>query len=356
MSKLTAFLDQIVTDCKEVPREINPICLKKHILDTLNKFKSDEPYISAFDRLKLSVANLEDEIIIGLLKVVIKYKNLILFLNRLIWGHDSYYTCSNNIALPMDENNLIISKIDGDAFTKYIECNGVTVCCVVVYFAFIHDVYFNNLQLNEQVDDNIIKKTTDDIDNKLKKIDDNYNIFIHTPGSICETFNFDMMSKEQKNDFNDNPFSCGCKSGFMKDGEKIDDIHEEDKKTLSSYGLTFDKFATFLEIFCRDAIGDELNKMFLIEYKSYKGFQECPFTKYTINDNRKYDKKYGKYEYGYWELNITRLIDGKQIFIPSLTIHMIRCHEFCEGDVKYRIDPRGTIEFFGIDLINELIS
>jgi hypothetical protein len=80
-----------------------------------------------------------------------------------------------------------------------------------------------------------------------------------------------------------------------------------------------------------------VDNKFLITKISWGGAQECPFKLI-------HDKKYHGYNYGAEDIIIKNLSNGKEIYFSSLLPHMMLNHEFCEGSVRYRLDPKDVVD------------
>jgi hypothetical protein len=168
-------------------------------------------------------------------------------------------------------------------------------------------------------------------------------------------------------------FSC---TGFLVEGEKLDDIIEKDEKTLKKLGITYDQIADRLEAIqskyysllklihdetdCikkgtlkkEDAIyinrenkkGDLLvEKNLVVSVLGYMGAQTCPFK------NNELDSGYNGYSYGSSDITVTNTDLNKTFTYGTLLPHMIKAHHFFEGSVPYRVDPETVIAILGIE-------
>lgn len=170
-------------------------------------------------------------------------------------------------------------------------------------------------------------------------------------------------------------------SGFLGATESLLDVLARDRETLRRYDITTEEIANLLDqtisgrLECyRVELGTEVYEVSAIEYL---GSLSCPFER-KINDSfvhkgpmdYKLDIKHrGKHEY-----IITNIKTRKSILLPGLLVHLIRAHEFFEGEetpyplfyvlgdiiakvreffdrgrLCYRIAPETIIKFFGMD-------
>jgi hypothetical protein len=144
--------------------------------------------------------------------------------------------------------------------------------------------------------------------------------------------------------------------GFLKTGEKLQDIIDKDEKTLKDLGITYNQIADRLTYVTKRAkhiawlwaqdntesdyfkhvdkgiIVDNLK----IKWVSYCGYQECP-----------YDCE-GQESLSDTDFTITDVKTSTSIFCSELHPHLIRKHHFFEGHTKYRLDPKTAIEVLGI--------
>ncbi len=120
----------------------------------------------------------------------------------------------------------------------------------------------------------------------------------------------------------------GSITGFLADGEILEDVISEDSNYLETFGITHDQLADALEY-----NSYVTNKEFTRTSTFYMGTQECPFG---------CDVSTGE------DIDITRVSDGKHLKCSGLMPHLIRDHHFFEGNVPYRVSPISIINFFNM--------
>ena len=152
-------------------------------------------------------------------------------------------------------------------------------------------------------------------------------------------------------------------SGFLREGEKLQDVIDQDKSTLLRLGISYEQVADCLEYVTKRAkqlgwlfskedknpdveIWDRIAEGFVvgrlsISWTSYMGYQECPFgcEGEAVKDITLADS----------EFHITNLDTKETIFCSELLPHLIRKHHFFEGHTKYRLDPAKAIRVLGIE-------
>ena len=139
-------------------------------------------------------------------------------------------------------------------------------------------------------------------------------------------------------------------SGFLANGEILEEIINQDEKTLKKLNITTnqiaDKLETITEKFIRkrnlyyreNHLKNEnfdYNKTFQVDNLNikitrYLGYQHCPFGCPEENSDSDFD--------------IINLKNKTKLFFSLLHIHLIRKHHFFEGNTKYRLDPKQTIQ------------
>lgn len=145
-------------------------------------------------------------------------------------------------------------------------------------------------------------------------------------------------------------------SGFLKEGDSLLKIYQDDKDYLDKVGITYDQIADILEYYNKKASRLEYlrwanggNFFEPVEYNNFKilrttwmGAQTCPFQESS-------DEKYYGYQYGDTDVTILNLTTNKSITYNTLLPHMIRYHHFFESpNVSHRVNPKDVIDFFDL--------
>lgn len=148
-------------------------------------------------------------------------------------------------------------------------------------------------------------------------------------------------------------------SGFLKEGDSLLKIYQDDKNYLDEVKITYDQIADILEYYHkiaerlvhlrhdRDKNYDNYYKP--VEFNNYEisqttwmGAQTCPFQEPS-------DKNYYGYRYGDTDVTILNLTTNKSITFNTLLPHMIRYHHFFESpNVLHRVNPKDIIDFFNL--------
>lgn len=134
--------------------------------------------------------------------------------------------------------------------------------------------------------------------------------------------------------------------GFINESESLMDVYNEDNKTLNDKGITYDQIADILEalivefkVFSKKGRGAPyMNDDFVVTNIQYKGYQNCPFSKFCDDSCEKASTDYRVFK------NST----NQSIVFSELIVHLIRDHHFFEGHVQYRLDPSFIIDFLNI--------
>jgi len=149
---------------------------------------------------------------------------------------------------------------------------------------------------------------------------------------------------------------CSSTQGFLKKNEKLQDVINQDEKTLKELNITYDQIANRIEYvqkrasylswkFDKENINadywEEIKKGFMVDglkvtWESYCGYQGCPYEcegKDALSDS---------------DFTIMNPDIKKTIFCSELHPHLIRKHKFFEGHTKYRLDPKIAIEVLKI--------
>jgi hypothetical protein len=160
------------------------------------------------------------------------------------------------------------------------------------------------------------------------------------------------------------PGKCS-ESGFLKKGEKLRPVIDNDTMYLKSVGISCEQIADKLEEITNKyqelkkndekmkpigARRDSLDQFYTVgnlkvSCVQYRGFQNCPFE----NESFESDKKCR----GSRDYTITNTETNESIMFGDLLIHLIGHHHFFEGSVEYRIDPRKAISILGIQPIKK---
>jgi hypothetical protein len=150
---------------------------------------------------------------------------------------------------------------------------------------------------------------------------------------------------------------CSSDEGFLKKGERLQEIIEQDRRTLKKLGITYDQVADRLEyvtkrakhavwLWSQDNPTSDYFKYvkkgvvvegLRISWVSYMGYQDCP-----------YERCEGREALSDTDFTITNVKTGKSIFCSELHPHLIRKHHFFEGHTDYRLDPEIAVEVLGI--------
>jgi hypothetical protein len=141
-------------------------------------------------------------------------------------------------------------------------------------------------------------------------------------------------------------------AGFLGEHDSLDGVIAADKAVLSNLGLTYNQFADRLETITQkaqyearnaDEYWDTVEKgiivdgNFEVKWNSYMGYQHCP---YGCKDGEaKSDTDY----------TIKNIKTGESVFFSLLHIHLIRQHQFFEGNTQYRLDPEICARVIGIE-------
>lgn len=132
----------------------------------------------------------------------------------------------------------------------------------------------------------------------------------------------------------------GSETGFLKVGEKLKDVIDNDRKTLEILNITHKQITDRL----RSIVVDDNTEsgIFDVSSKQYRGGQTCPFKNEKLDDDYHWDL------YGTQDITITNTKTKKSITFSSLLPHMIEAHQFFEGTVPYRLDPMSVIQVLEI--------
>lgn len=131
--------------------------------------------------------------------------------------------------------------------------------------------------------------------------------------------------------------------GFLGRNERLENVLDEDARTLASLGVTPAAIAARL----RDIVGRALERPeytpngrsratvddFQVTWEQYRGFQECPW-------GCAHEPQWASIDFV-----LENRRTGKRLSGPGLIAHLIAEHNFFEGhESPYRVDPREVIE------------
>jgi hypothetical protein len=144
-------------------------------------------------------------------------------------------------------------------------------------------------------------------------------------------------------------------SGFLAEDERLKDVIKKDNAYLESVGITHEQIADKIKMIldmhkeicfgtacgtghCMNHLNNYsfLDNGLLVQYVSYMGGQSCPF----------HNKEYKTNSEGHTDVTITN--KDTKITFNILLEHMIRYHQFFEGSVEHRLDPRKIIDMLDI--------
>ncbi|MEM7362100.1 MAG: hypothetical protein AAF335_03765 [Bacteroidota bacterium] len=145
-------------------------------------------------------------------------------------------------------------------------------------------------------------------------------------------------------------------TGFLKEGESLQDVVEKDRQTLIEYGVSYEKIYQELSDIIKEAGKKQelyesvtVRQKFEVTILTFRGFQECPFSLVKENYGENFCNSMGACGRGSREIIIKNKHNGKSIKVASLLLHLIRDHHFFEGDVDCRIPPKDIIETLEIE-------
>jgi hypothetical protein len=115
--------------------------------------------------------------------------------------------------------------------------------------------------------------------------------------------------------------------GFLAIGEKLDDVIARDQATRELYGMTPGQIGGAIEEILQGKRGDE----FEVTKKEWRGMQGCQFDN-TIQPFSSLD------------FTITNKKTGASLQGPGLITHLLKEHNFFEGNTRYRVDPEIAIK------------
>lgn len=122
----------------------------------------------------------------------------------------------------------------------------------------------------------------------------------------------------------------GCsESGFLAPGENISVVIARDRATCERYEITPKQIGETIE---EILLGKHADK-FELSTTLFRGMQTCPFERtFTTNP------------FSNMDFTITNKKTGTSFNGPGLIVHLLKEHDFFEGDTPYRVDPKEAIE------------
>ena len=130
--------------------------------------------------------------------------------------------------------------------------------------------------------------------------------------------------------------------GFLGEGEKLEEVLQEDDKTVRRLGVTHEQIASRIEYFIRKMgypkkEGIVIDGKYLVGGIAWRGGQECPWGDSLIMP------------YSNMDLFIENLDLGERLYFPGGIVHLIREHHFYEGKKSpYRVDPEKAVRILNI--------
>lgn len=168
------------------------------------------------------------------------------------------------------------------------------------------------------------------------------------PKEILDTFYERLYPTDQT------PY--GSQTGFLKEGEKLQDIVEKDRKTLLEYGVSYEKIYRVMSDIIDEARSNGsgwkpviVQKKFAVQIFIHFGSQFCPFSLVKDDYGDDLNNSIGACGRGSQVITIKNTENGKSITFGSLLLHLIRDHHFFEGDVRYGASPKDIIETLEIE-------
>lgn len=165
----------------------------------------------------------------------------------------------------------------------------------------------------------------------------------------------DILSPEQIEQIEKNmQKDAFSETGFLASSERLKDIIESDARTLQNLGITHKQIGDRLEGIIGKAerleqlsqrgqfrIENEptVENQYRVSWSIYFGMQECPF----INPDGKPCRERTSFDYV-----IEKIGTNSKISFSGLIIHLVRDHNFFEGSVNYRLDPKQAISTLDI--------
>ena len=116
-------------------------------------------------------------------------------------------------------------------------------------------------------------------------------------------------------------------TGFLAASENINDVVLRDRAICERHGVTPREIGEAVE----NVLEGRQAEKFEVTTKVWRGIQKCPF-----------DKKYDKY--GSMDFTITNKATGNSFNGPGLIVHLLKEHDFFEGNTPYRVEPEAAIQ------------
>ncbi len=121
--------------------------------------------------------------------------------------------------------------------------------------------------------------------------------------------------------------------GFLAYDEDFHQVRQRDLNNIKYTGITCIQIADRIESILRG----QCTERFTVDTTSYFGYQNCPLCNGHDDDCRSDN-----------ESIIINKKTKEQIFIPGLIIHLIKKHQFFEGNTPYRVNPLTAIRVLDI--------
>lgn len=125
--------------------------------------------------------------------------------------------------------------------------------------------------------------------------------------------------------------------GFLQHGEDFYQVRQRDLDHIKDVDITYIQIANRIESILRG----QCTEQFTVNTTSYFGYQNCPLcnSDEKANNDCRSDN----------ESIVINKKTKEQIFIPGLIVHLIRKHQFFEGNTPYRVDPLNAIKVLDIE-------
>lgn len=127
--------------------------------------------------------------------------------------------------------------------------------------------------------------------------------------------------------------------GFLANGEDFNQVRQRDLDNIKYTGITCTQIADRIESILRG----QCTEQFIVNSTSYWGYQNCPLCNPDEKDECDDDCRSDN------ESIIINKKTKEQLFIPGLIIHLIKKHQFFEGNTPYRVDPLKAIRILDIN-------
>ena len=115
--------------------------------------------------------------------------------------------------------------------------------------------------------------------------------------------------------------------GFLAPGENLDEVIARDRNTCEGKGTTPKEIGQIIE----EILSGGRKDKFELSTKSWRGDQTCPFDR-------------SRQPFASIDFVIKNKQTGKSFSGPGLIAHLLKEHDFFEGDTPYRVEPEEAIE------------